>query len=241
MPCACPLVLALAWIERNRSAPSRLAIAGALGQRDELVGPAREDHLDAAAPSAAASRGAARRRGTSSASLTPLPCRAGIVAAVARIDDDARDAEPQLTRDRDAAGGVVGRWRRGRSAPRPFAAGGVHCRQFLRAGGAVARGVADCGVEPARSSALWRRAGRCSVDACGAVSGQPSQPRIRHRARGAAERAAGAGGEPPRTSLLWLACGVAAGGTRARTLSVIAAAATAAGTRTQSITRRYGL
>ena len=27
MPCACPLVLALAWIERNRSAPSRLAIA----------------------------------------------------------------------------------------------------------------------------------------------------------------------------------------------------------------------
>jgi len=48
--------------------------------------------------------------------------------------------------------------------------------------------------------------------------------------------------EPPAipTSALWRG-NVPAGGTRASTRSVIAAAETAAGTRTQSITSRYGL
>ena len=52
-----------------------------------------------------------------SASVEPLRLRAGIVAAVARIDDDARHAEPELPGEREAAGAVrVRRCRRGAGA-----------------------------------------------------------------------------------------------------------------------------
>ena len=45
---------------------------------------------------------------TTSASVVFVP-GARILAAVARVDDDARDAEPELPRDREAAGAVLGR------------------------------------------------------------------------------------------------------------------------------------
>ena len=47
MPRAFELRLAFAWIDRNRSAASRLAIVGPLFERDEHVGAARQHHLDA--------------------------------------------------------------------------------------------------------------------------------------------------------------------------------------------------
>ena len=128
------------------------------------------------AASAAASRAAARRRATRSASLSPLHLRAGIVAAVAGVDHDARDAESELARQREAA--------RGRSQRAwPAAAG-----RPRRIGG----GDGDAGARSGRRR--WRRSTAGALGADGATPsdalpcGAGCRPARGHRTRAALAR-----------------------------------------------------
>jgi hypothetical protein len=82
-----------------------------LGQRDEFIGPARQDHLDAL--------GLLQQLLDSQRDVENqlrfghvFPRRARIVAAVPGVDDDPRHAEPQLTGHREAAVQVPRRRRR---------------------------------------------------------------------------------------------------------------------------------
>ena len=121
----------------------------------------------------------------SSASFRPLAERAGIVAAMSGIDDDARHAEAELARHRESARCIGRGGSRRRQAAAPAAA-----RRLDRAGG---RGVGGASGRLGRSRHAHRRR------RCGRVR-ETARDHWRRRDRqrcGAAARGAAVGGARP--------------------------------------------
>ena len=176
MPRACALRLALAWIERKRSAPSRLAIAvrSSSGMKTSV-----SRVITTSMPGCFlqqllhAQRDVERQLGLGDA----VAVRARIVAAMAGVDDDAGDAEAQLARQRELAVRVRRR-RRGRQRLRP----GRLRRQQRRLRSSGRPGFRDRSASTVRtaiaSAAGVRRLGggrRCSDDGGG---DRPSWPAV---------------------------------------------------------------
>ncbi len=174
--------------------------------------------------------------------------RARIVTAMARIDDDARDAEAELTGDRESAGQVARRRSSGRQpaalmsrpAPRGLRAAAVAASLNASAIAAVAMGDAngyDC------SDVLNRSA----TNSCGGAGARPvveTAGGVRAGAGDAAGRAAGGAGVGMGagagvTGRAAATAGGGAGRTAGAADSVTCGAEAVA--RKQSMTRRYGL
>ena len=106
MPRACGLRLAFACMDRNRSAPVRVRDGGALLEGDEDVGGAGEQHLGT---QLLADEALEAERDVEHEVLllqTAAADGAGVVAAVAGVDDDAARPEAQLPGEAVDAGPV---------------------------------------------------------------------------------------------------------------------------------------
>ena len=182
MPRAAGCRLALAWIDRNRSAPSRLAIAvrSSSGMKSSVrrVSTTSKPGLCLAA----ASRAAARRRARARTSSMPFACAPGSWPPWPGVDDDARDAEAELARERVVAACWCSTAARAIAAPTgvppspraaPADVGGA-------AAAASARAPATGADDRHRGAARRRRSSAAGVgDAGVGVGGVGARPRVR--------------------------------------------------------------
>ena len=194
MPRAVGLRLALAWMDRNRSAPAGVGDGGALLEGHEDVGRARHDHLGR---QLVAHHLLEAQGHVEDEVLLHEPAAAdgaGIVAAVAGVDDDPARAQAELAGEAVGAGAIGLRRRRAPTRQRRWATAGARDR-----GGA--------GVVRGQGAGLARGRGR-------GVAWAASIPLDGRRGQGA-RRAAGLGAAATRLAAAG-ARAAAAAGVRAR-------------------------